>query len=302
MKQLLTRFLIYASIIAFIYWGYLSVVSHVLNTDRLYKLPPEKTVMVIGDSHTAFGIIDSNLAHVANLSQSADVYLYNCLKVEKVLPLNPQIHTVIIGFGAHDVQQFMADVFLKKYEFTKAKVQNYYHLLSASDLCYLLYKSPTQVIKGVVGLPKLKTPYVTKILRGKKMDLNDELRIGGFTFRDEKIDMKKNIADAAKLVTDKEDLISMWPWQINYLHKLVDICKAHNVKVIFIRMPEHKDFPRTIEPEFQAFRKREFGDIPFLDYLQMDFPDSCFSDMDHLNYYGARIFTDSFSKYAATLQ
>jgi hypothetical protein len=82
----------------------------------------------------------------------------------------------------------------------------------------------------------------------------------------------------------------------------MDLCKAHHVKVIFIRMPEHKLFPRSIEPDFQAFRKKEFGEIPFVDFIKMDFPDSCFADLDHLNYYGARIFTDSFAHYAATIE
>jgi hypothetical protein len=302
MKQLLTRFLIYAAIISLTYWVYLTFMSHVLNEDRLYKLDPKKTVLVIGDSHTAFGIIDSNMTHVANLSQSADVYLYNYRKMQKLLPLNPQIHTVMIGFGGHDVQQFMAKVFLKRHEFTKAKVQNYYHLLSAADMSYLLFQSPTQVIKGVVGLPKLKTPYLLKIMRGRRMNLEDDIKFGGFSFRDDTLDLKKNFADVAKLEKDKEDLLSMWPWQIDYLHKLVDLCKAHHVKVIFIRMPEHKLFPRSIEPDFQAFRKKEFGEIPFVDFIKMDFPDSCFADLDHLNYYGARIFTDSFAHYAATIE
>lgn len=302
MKQLFTRFLLYAAIISLIYWVYLTFMSHVLNEDRLYKLDPKKTVLIIGDSHTAYGIIDSNMAHVANMSQPADVYLYNYRKLEKLLPLNPQIHTVVIGFAGHNIQQFMSKVFLKRHGFTQSKVQNYYHLLHTSEMGYLLAQSPTQVIKGVVGLPKLKTPYLLKIMRGQQMDLNDDLKIGGYAFHDDTLDLKKNYADVARLEKEHEDLLSLWPWQLNYLHKMVDLCKARHLKVIFIRMPEHKLFPKSIEPKFEAYRKEQFGDIPFVDFLKMDLPDSCYADLDHLNYYGAKAFTDSFVHYAATIE
>ncbi len=296
MKKLFARFLIYAAIVAALYFAYLGVVARVLNEDRLYKVPGNKTVLIIGDSHTAYGINDTLLEHAVNLSQPADVYLYTYHKLKKVLPLNPQIHTVIIGCGGHSIEQFMSKVFLKRYGFTKAKVQNYYHLLTPGELVYLLGQSPDQVIKGVIGLPKLKTPYVAKILRSQTPTL-DELKIGGYAYHDDTINFKKDLGDVARLEKNKEDLLSFWPWQIGYLHKAVDYCKSRNVKVIFVRTPEHKLYPRAIEPLFQKFLHDEFSDIPFVDYLKMELPDYGFADLDHLNYNGAMIFTDSFRHY-----
>jgi len=301
MKRLFLRFLLFTAIVAAIYWGYLLFMSRVLNEDRLYRVNSKKTVLIMGDSHTAYGIIDSSLDNVINLSQPADVYLYNYLKLKKTLPLNPQIHTVIMGCGGHNIQQFMSKVFLKRHGFTKAKVQNYYHLLSTAEMTYLLAQSPDQVIKGVIGLPKLKTPYIMKILRGQYVSL-DDIKIGGYAFHDDTLDLKKNFADVARLERNKVDQVSKWAWQIGYLHQMVDLCKSRNVKVIFVRMPEHKLFPKPIEPVFQQFLHDEFGDIPFVDYLKMELPDSCYADLDHLNYYGAKKFTDSFRRYTDGLR
>jgi hypothetical protein len=301
MKQLLKKFLLYAAIVTAIYWGYLTAMSAILNRDNLYKVDAQKTVLLMGDSHIAYGIIDSNMEHVINLSQPADMYLYNYLKLQKLLPQNPQIRTVVIGCAGHNIQQFWSDVFLTKQGFTQAKVQNYYHLLSTTDMSYLLYHSPEQVIKGVVGLPKLKTPYLLKILRHQPVTL-EQLKIGGYAFHDDKLDLDKNRADVDKLNKKGTDQLALWTWHINYLHKIVDLCKSRGVNVVFVRTPEHKLFPKPIEPEFQKFLKREFPDVPFADFMKMDLPDSCFADLDHLNYYGAKVFSDSFAHYAATLR
>jgi hypothetical protein len=292
---------IYVAIVSVLYFSYLSFISAELNKDRLYKIADKKTIMVIGDSHTAYGINDSLLENVINLSQPADVYLYTYHKLKKVLPLNPRIKTVIIGIGGHSIEQFMSKVFLQRYGFTQAKVQNYYHLLSAAELTYLLGQSPSQVIKGVVGLPKLKTPYAVKILRSQPVTL-DDLKIGGYSYHSDTINFRKELDGLANLEKNSVDVTSFWPWQIGYLHQAVDFCKSRNVNVIFVRIPEHKLYVRTIEPLFQKFLQEQFKEIPFVDYLRMDLPDSCYADLDHLNYNGAMKFTDTFRHFVSTIQ
>lgn len=289
--------LLYSAIVGFLYFSYIFVMVAVMNKKSLYKIPAEKTVLIMGDSRPTYGINDSLLDNAVNIAQVGLPYLYTYEVLKKVLPLNPQIHTVILGCGAHDIQKRIADIWLRR-EFLSDKLHNYFHLMTADELFYMFRYNPEQVIKDVISLPKSKTPLFLKVLRQKKVSFK-ELRIGGYEYIAGALDLKRACADLDKI--KNEDQRTSSTWQIGYLHKIVELCRAKNIKIIFLRTPEQKLCPIENEDIFIKTLHEQFGDVPFKDDLKMYFPDSCFWDLDHLNHYGAVPYTDSIKAFLKTL-
>lgn len=55
---------------------------------------------------------------------------------------------------------------------------------------------------------------------------------------------------------------------------------------------------RLIQNEvlYQKFYQENYSHIKFYDFRTLNLPDSCFRDLDHLNYKGAKIFSDFLEK------
>ncbi len=301
MKKLVTRLLVCLVFIVLLHFSSLSFVAHVFSNNDIYRLDTSKTVLLIGDSHVEMAVNDSGLKNVRNIAQAADMYIYSYGKLKKLLNVNPHVKTVIIGCGAHNFQKYMSNVFLINTNYTVTKMQTYYHVLPFSDLSGVVSRSPSQAITGLFWLPREKARLaISGFVSANSLSFND-MNWGGFAYHDGRMDKSNNLLKYAALKAGGNDLTSVWDWQIDYLHRIVDLCRNKGVHVVFVRMPEHKDFPREIEPGFQMVLKQQFSDVPFIDYLGMELPDSCFYDFDHLNCYGSVLFTDTFRHLTDTL-
>ncbi len=296
MKKFLSRLALYFFILLSLYSGYLTLTGILLSNNNLYKLPTSKTTLLLGDSHTADGVIDSSLTHLVNLSHPADAYLYSYRKLTKILAANPHINTVIIGIGSHNIQQFMEHEFLYKNGYTQEKIRNYYQIMTVEDFSFLLRKTPDQVIKGLVSIPKIKSTVTNKILFSHGTATLHDLNIGSYSYLKTVIDINKNKTGVQNRINNKEDLLATSQWQIDYLQKMVQLCQQKNIRILLLRMPEHKLFRKPNEQIFQSFLAHNYPQLPFIDLINLPLADSCFFDMDHLNYHGAIITTDTLSK------
>ena len=259
----------------------------------MYKIPGAKTILVMGDSRTGYGINDSLLDNAYNLSSEADAPIFSYEKLRKVLPLNPNIRTVVLSVSEQNIQQGMIN--FDNTSFINKKIRDYFQLMTTHELLYIFTKNPEQVLKSIIGLPKYTTPICIKILRSKKKDIQT-LGIGGYYNLYGFIDIKRDSVAAS----NKEGQFEISQSQLDYLHKIVALCKSYNVKIIFIRTPTHKLFSRKNDATFFNVLNAQFGAVSFKDYSNMDLPDSCYFDLKHLNYYGAQIFTDSVRQFLKT--
>ncbi len=89
---------------------------------------------------------------------------------------------------------------------------------------------------------------------------------------------------------DKIDRLNLY-----FLDRIVDYCKKNGIVLCFITPPQHKLAPENMVLCHQLHSER-YGDIPLLDFRYMELPDSCFGDLDHLNYRGAKFFSEYLEK------
>lgn len=84
----------------------------------------------------------------------------------------------------------------------------------------------------------------------------------------------------------------------SYLMKTIHFCKQNDVNVKLIRTPVHHTYPGDInEPTFQAILKNYLSDLSFLDFKNYPIANEGFADYHHLNYKGAKAFSEFFASF-----
>ena len=79
-----------------------------LTTPLIYKyklnhlqLDESTNVLILGDSHTQYGLDDSIILNSLNISQSAQHFIYSYNVLKQLLNTNSQIEKVILGVSFH---------------------------------------------------------------------------------------------------------------------------------------------------------------------------------------------------------
>jgi hypothetical protein len=82
---------------------------------------------------------------------------------------------------------------------------------------------------------------------------------------------------------------------LEYLEKIVNLCVANGVEVVFVRSPQHLLCShRQNEDVLQQIKRKIFSDIEFLDFNDFALNDNEFGDFEHVNFIGAKTFSSWF--------
>jgi hypothetical protein len=297
MKKLFSLLVLFAIISFTIYGFYIYLLGSVFNRNDLYRLPAQKAaLLVLGSSHMACDINDTLLDSACNLAQPGDVISNSYDKLRKFLPLNPNVHTVLLGCSEGDISQAIEED-EDMHKSVSPHIGNYFYLMTPGELFYMLTKNPKEVIRALISIPRSRSLLAFKIIKHKAG--LPGLNLGKYQYIEGRINYKKELAKFAK---NNFDVSQVSKRQVDYLHKTVELCTSRNIKLILVRTPEHKIYVRKNETIFLALLHGQFGNVSFKDYADMNIPDSLFEDHDHLNNLGAILLTDSIKNYLKTIK
>ena len=92
--------------------------------------------------------------------------------------------------------------------------------------------------------------------------------------------------------------------QMEYLMKMIDACKIHQLNLVLAETPIHETYKRHIAPSGWTTYRRTLDSIAkvhehvsFINFEQHHWPDSLFKDADHLNSTGGRILGKELEQY-----
>jgi hypothetical protein len=241
---------------------------------------PKAKVLIVGDSHTQRAINPSFFSDAVNISQLAEPYVVSFWKLKKILSFY-QPDTLILGFGAHNfselddfrfsTERWSPEMFFRTYPIER------FEYLKTIPIDYELFY--TTLFKNLCLFPKLHhNNYIGEYF---PESLN-------------KLTNTKQIIQRHFYTNDNMYKISNTA--VSYLDSIVYLCKEKKIELILINCPVHKSYKKEIPEKFNSFfekQKLKYTEkaIKILDYSNMEFPDSCYSDADHLNYKGATIFS-----------
>jgi len=256
-----------------------------------FKIDPSKNILIMGESLTQFGINDTIFERGINLSQNGTAYMYTYCKLKKVLENNPHIDTVLLSFKYGLLERERGERWIMQEDILVSKMAYYISLLGKDE--FLVYNDKKILLQAILKVPIRNVYLIIKYFRRGQSNLTyKDLNIGGY--------LKSNKQEVQRDLKEREQLMDMEypceeesPLQKEYLLKIINYCRKHNVKLILISMPTYKpEFYGGIDKTYE-YHSKHLNEIQLLDYSNFIMPDeSYYRDVLHLNYKGAEVFSN----------
>lgn len=256
---------------------------------KLLKIKDDIKIVFAGDSNVECAVNDSLISNSINIAQSGEAYLYTYVKLKSLLEYNDQINTVFLGFSFVDLIKDTEERWLFRDDFVIEKIKTYNYLLNNSEKFLIIKNNPKAYLTGtkesiISNFFSFLKSYTSEVPKGKI------LNFGGY----ERVVLDK-LQEDIKLNAFSEQNIEMGLLQEKYLKIISFLCQQKSIKLILINTPKHQyystRFNKGIKNNWFLVRNSLSQDS-LLDLSSLSMPDSCFYDMDHLNYKGAKIFSD----------
>lgn len=294
MKKFLSKLLLFLLPVAVVFVVAFFLTRQLLNSQSDYSLPQHIQAVFVGHSQPEAAFNDSLIPGTRNLCNGGEAYLYTAKKLELVLNHNPQLKTVFISFSNNQIDRRMndwtygdkyLDNYFLKYNFRMSSLD--YQEAFAANAMGTLRTAFKSVVHNAKTIVKSKNPYADN-------------NMGGYLylkrFKTDSL-LKHHYIDQLK----KEMNDSISEINLRNLDNIVRLCKEKNVKLYFVRTPIHPIlFAAYDEKRFQHIRTSRYPTIPFLDFHDFKVSNGDFGDFEHLNFRGAKLFSDYFQKQRAT--
>ena len=250
-------------------------------------------ILILGDSHPACAIIDKN--GVLNLAKSGEAWFYQVKKGEFVISQNQNISKVIVEINPRQFSRSISK-WIWDQEFSGRAIKSYYALLPIDYHLRILFEDPRYFLKMNLFAQKR----MLSIAAGEyDKDFYRRMEWGGYEYSEFRIDKrfnkKANSIDRVYL-----DTLNYCKANLQALKDFAELCKSKNVELILIRCPIHKLNEERFNTEISSFLKYHLRGLTYFDFSSFEMPDSCYRDLEHLNSYGASIFSNIF--YSSVLQ
>lgn len=246
----------------------------------LFELSSNKTVLVVGDSQTQADINDTICDNVHNVSLAHDGYFTMYNRIQLYVDANPQINTVILAVTPHTMSP-VKDDFYHNFGYVEETTKHYLPFFDMKDWWILISNDPIDVLSALV------TP-----LKFYLSPSQERIKEMGFYEAADYSHLKEDIkSGAVRLIPDSVEVDYGNDVTITYLHKIVDYCKEKKLRLIGINTPVlHGEKYFDLE-NYNTLMSTDFDGIEVWDDMDMEFPDSCRRDVNHLNRWGAEIYS-----------
>lgn len=239
-----------------------------------WKLPEKVHVLFMGASHINHAIDDSMMESAVNWTRGSERYMYTYIKLQHLLPVNPQVDTIFLELAPTDL-----------WEDTDYK----YHVLNEQS-----------------GYVKTYWPFYEK--EHWKVVLEEPIQVATLVVSSllEKDDLMQdkwwnhmgNYYNVSAVMNPKEvkpelEVSSGHGYAVNYhyLRQIISLCNQHHIKLFFLETPTyHPEYFYDQDYFYKAYHDY-FSDVEFVDYSRWPMKPSERYDAHHLNHKGAVRFT-----------
>jgi len=282
-------------IVAYLALFYLFCILVVLGVGWLlgrasFKLPAEINTIALGDSHVECAINDTILDHTANFSMGGEAYLYCYLKAKTFLAENPQVDTLWLAYDFNSLEEWK-DTLTRSERYNKYKLPFHFFMLDVADLH--IFATQLSFYSIMSRTPYMRRRYIKLALRSPTT--YQDLYIGGYLhlIRDRlHVDVAKrdSLFNANAVRTPN---FGKAMDQVEYLDKIVALCKERSVACILLNTPVNAVIGREADTSaYYAYWRNHLQGITLWDHSAWELPDSCFGDATHLNHWGAERYSE----------
>jgi len=278
----------------------ISLIRKNITCDRNFKLADSVDILMIGDSHVGLSLNPQYIPHSDNQFQIGEPYFYTYIRLKRFLKENPQIKYLILGFTYANLSANYDEPLFESSQ-KNAYFPKIFMLLNNDEIKTLHAKDLIfyrNFLGWQYGFPtKDNVPLIIKTISG-----NYDARImpyRGEFFSTDHVMLDTSYYKAVKLHFDLKEYKTS-SLQIEYLNKIIELSKSHDIKLILYASPLYDKYfdliPDSYKMEYAKLQNElmQNPDIHFVNYLQLDLPSSCFSDANHTNTLGAEIVSKKF--------
>ncbi len=271
----------------------------------------EKT-FIMGDSHTQCAINPKYIDDSVNLSKNSENYFLTYVKLSYFLKYNKP-NRLILNFSYHnfstlyDKEMFgvRRNVLLNRYYPIINDKSNFFTSKKDGDWLYTKLKYdwglPFDFSNNMhlfFYLKHFDKPDIANYPFGGYYRYNDTCNLSNDTIKHSlKAHYNNNgeRAGVSKLMYD-------------YVKRICEVCKENDIEIILVNTPVHTDYYKKIPEAFKEnhiivynYLKEEYS-AKYFDFSTFPIPDKGYGDGDHLNAYGATIFSKELKKTLDSLE
>jgi len=235
-----------------------------------FKLPPNITKIIIGDSHVQLALNNKYIPNSVSLSIASESYLYSYKKIKHITENNPQVDTVFLGAGYHNFSSYYDADLYNQYSFN-----NYFYLFNLNEQITLLanYYFDTNFLSGAFKQLFKKDYYQWK---------------GGFDIIN--TDLPLNCSSIDKRIQEQFSKRIYSLSNIKYFENICSYCKLNKITLIAINTPLHKMYYERVPLNYIKTYNNimQKNKIRVIDFKGLNFKDEDFlPDGDHVSEKGA---------------
>lgn len=291
--QRLIKFILFSITLVLLFW----VFSFIILRNVSFKIPDNKTIVVIGDSHPECAINDRILDNTFNFSKSGTSSFYSYVKIRKILDVNPHIEKVVVGFNYADITE-SKNRWLTGSQYLKSKLPRYFFLMNISEFAMILKKSPIGTLKSLFSA----TIFLLEDILSKNKDIVKNTNWGGYLYHtkdglEENLkELEKNKKEEIKLDKNKMedvDLLFSNSIQLKYLKKIYELSIAYEKEVILINTPVYIEAinEKKYLESYSTFANEFLPKAKLINHASLAIPVTGYADTNHLNYKGAEFYS-----------
>ena len=256
-----------------------------LTQNRVMKVDEDIHIAFLGNSHFEAGINDSIIENSINWSSAAELVESVYAKTKLIIRNNPQIDTIFVSYdhilGFRALYKDFNSNLVHPYYLSEFSFQDWFTIIRNGEFCYW-----TSFLHYPLNWDKFK---FLKYYIHKDQTLNKTHYLGKYIpLTEDKLEKSLKAKPGPGPQGEMEcNAIARY-----FLRKTIDYGKEHNVQIIFLCLPIYnKNYyydKKSLVLEYEKY----FADVPFINDMNMDIPDSCFSDLHHLNYKGSILYSN----------
>ena len=253
------------------------------------------STLICGDSHLGCALDDKIIPNSINTCIGGECYYYTYYKLKKILHNNNNLKYISLGLSFHNFTENRDNRIYRTKEI-KNMYSRYFLILENKEKLYLLKKNPTGLLKS--------TPYILKSAIITFLKPNEYANYpfwGNFSDNKNTNLSDKNINAAIGrhyYNTDSSLLQDFSAIQLEYLMKIIGLCNKKNIRLYLNNTPLSNEYFSKIPKKFITHyynivkELKSYKNVKILDYHNYQLPKNCYGDADHLNFNGAKIFSE----------
>jgi hypothetical protein len=281
MKKFISQLTLFALMTILFIGGGNLVTAMLIKKKASFKLADNIDKVIIGHSHPESAYNDSLITGMLNIAQSGESYFYSYYKTRELIKQNPNLRYIFLEFSNNQLEE-ERDTWIWGEETIAFRYPTYSPFLDKEGFRLLLRKDPG----GILNLQVKSLMKNAKAVAAKNYNYLKKTGEYVHLVRD-KIDSLLSAAANTKKAASPTNKLA--DYNLNYLDKIIALCKKQNVALFLIRSPMHQQvFNSVDEQTFKQVRTTRFNSVEFLDFKNFPLTNHEFGDFSHLNYRGAK--------------